>query len=313
MDSSLSLSSVNSALPVVNNQTIVIIGIVLLLLLVLLYFNLYVNNISYTGNSLDWKATLKKLFRIPEISTELSIGTSPNNIKSETKINVTPYKPEKRRPLNPSIFGETPYVGGTQTFDKKSKCNRGGQADIKFSNKKEVFNIDNNDFTYDEAHLMCKSLGSKLASYSNVLNAHKKGANWCNYGWSANGLALYPTQKKFWNKLQEKGGKHKTKCGKPGVNGGFFPDKSLKFGVNCYGYKPLPDESKIVYTENNCDISKELMDKYRNKFKNGDIEVRPFNKIRWSTHSDKHSKYIITPKGEEDIIMEKELGKVIKH
>ena len=55
------------------------------------------------------------------------------------------------------------------------------------------------------------------------------------------------------------------------------------------------------------------MDKYRNKFKNGDIEVRPFNKIRWSTHSDKHSKYIITPKGEEDIIMEKELGKVIKH
>ena len=64
MDSSLSLSSVNSALPVVNNQTIVIIGIVLLLLLFLLYFNLYVNNISYTGNSLDWKATLKKLFRI---------------------------------------------------------------------------------------------------------------------------------------------------------------------------------------------------------------------------------------------------------
>ena len=312
MDSSLSLSSLTPALSstVVNNKSIVIIGIVLLLILVLLYFNLFASNSSYTGNSLDWKATLKKLFRIPEISTELNLSTSPDSIKSETKINIRPKKP-RRSP--PQVLTETPYMGGTQTFDKKSKCNRNGQNDIKFSNKKEVYNIDNNDFTYDEAHLRCKSVGSELASYSNVIDAHKKGANWCNYGWSANGLALYPTQEKFWNKLQEKGGKHKNKCGKPGINGGFFPDKSLKFGVNCYGYKPLPDESKIVYTENKCDISKELMDKYRNKFKDGDIEVRPFNKTRWSSYSDKHSKYIITPKGEEDMIMQKELDKVIKH
>ena len=32
---------------------------------------------------------------------------------------------------------------------------------------------------------------------------HKKGANWCNYGWSANSMALYPTQKDYYNKLQK--------------------------------------------------------------------------------------------------------------
>ena len=110
MDSSLSLSSLTPALSstVVNNKSIVIIGIVLLLILVLLYFNLFASNSSYTGNSLDWKATLKKLFRIPEISTELNLSTSPDSIKSETKINIRPKKP-RRSP--PQVLTETPYMG----------------------------------------------------------------------------------------------------------------------------------------------------------------------------------------------------------
>ena len=37
-------------------------------------------------------------------------------------------------------------------------------------------------------------------------------------------------------------------CGKVGVNGGHF-DKKLKFGVNCYGYKPNPNKSRINYYE----------------------------------------------------------------
>ena len=34
-------------------------------------------------------------------------------------------------------------------------------------------------------------------------------------------------------------------CGKPGINGGDFSDPKMKFGVNCYGVKPEPDENNI--------------------------------------------------------------------
>ena len=34
-------------------------------------------------------------------------------------------------------------------------------------------------------------------------------------------------------------------CGKPGINGGYFSDPTMKFGVNCYGVKPDPDSNNI--------------------------------------------------------------------
>ena len=34
-------------------------------------------------------------------------------------------------------------------------------------------------------------------------------------------------------------------CGKPGINGGYFSDPTMKFGVNCYGVKPDPDNNNI--------------------------------------------------------------------
>lgn len=181
---------------------------------------------------------------------------------------------------------------------------------LPITEKKEVFNIDNNDFTYNEAKLMCKSLDSKLATYQQVVDAYENGANWCNYGWSESGLALYPTQEEFWKKLQDKGGKHRHKCGKPGVNGGVFPDKSLRFGVNCYGYKPKPDKSKINYLNSKYNIDQKIIKKYKKKFKEGIIELKPFNTSNWSEYSKKKSRYINTPKYDEDFIMEKEIEKI---
>ena len=59
--------------------------------------------------------------------------------------------------------------------------------------------------------------------------AHAKGAHWCNYGWSANQMALYPIQQDQWEKLHDR-----DKCGKPGINGGYFSNASLRFGnVSC--------------------------------------------------------------------------------
>ena len=66
--------------------------------------------------------------------------------------------------------------------------------EIKF--KKQVFNIPGNYYTYDNAKALCSAYGADLASYDQIEKAYNNGAEWCNYGWSANQLALFPTQKK---------------------------------------------------------------------------------------------------------------------
>ena len=96
---------------------------------------------------------------------------------------------------------------------------------------KEVFNINNNIFSYDDAPLVCKKYNSKLATYDQVLNAYHKGANWCNYGWSQDQMALYPIQKDYYDEIQEGPSNHRNDCGKPGINGGFFKDKNI---FKCY-------------------------------------------------------------------------------
>ncbi len=71
----------------------------------------------------------------------------------------------------------------------------------------------------------------------------KNGADWCNYGWSEGQLALYPTQEDSFAKL-ELNPETRGQCGLPGVNGGYFENKNLKFGANCYGEKPEPSGSQ---------------------------------------------------------------------
>lgn len=190
---------------------------------------------------------------------------------------------------------------------------------IQKKKEKEVFNIDNNNFTYEQAGLVCDAYNSELATYPQLLEAHRKGANWCNYGWSANKMALYPTQAEHYNKLQLGPDNKKKSCGKPGVNGGIFKDTALKFGVNCYGYKPRADPSKIIYEDDeNYNIKKNLTSdeglekmnflyKYKDMIKNGELEVRPFNNDKWSKYSQKKSSYMLTPKESLELVMEKDV------
>jgi hypothetical protein len=104
--------------------------------------------------------------------------------------------------------------------------------------KREVFNIPDNTYTYDDAKAVCAAYGAQLASYDQIENAYKGGGEWCNYGWSDKQMALFPTQKETWDKLQKIKG-HEHDCGRPGINGGFIDNKNIQFGVNCYGYKPV--------------------------------------------------------------------------
>lgn len=105
----------------------------------------------------------------------------------------------------------------------------------------EVFHVADNQFTYDEAAAVCAAYGAQLATLEQIMEAYNYGAEWCGYGWSAGGMALYPTQKATWTELQREVDPGKrTACGRPGVNGGYM-DPSNKFGVNCFGFKPRGD------------------------------------------------------------------------
>lgn len=157
--------------------------------------------------------------------------------------------------------------------------------EIKF--KKQVFNIPGNYYTYDNAKALCTAYGADLASYEQIENAYNNGAEWCNYGWSKDQLALFPTQKKTYDTLQTIPG-HENDCGRPGVNGGYIANPNVKFGVNCYGYKPkiTSDEEELMktvspYPETKEDI--EFQKKVDRMKENLDqILVSPFNHNMWS-------------------------------
>ena len=102
----------------------------------------------------------------------------------------------------------------------------------------EVFHIGDSQFTYADAPAVCAAYGAQLATLEQIIDAYNNGAEWCGYGWSQGGFALYPTQKSTWAALQaEPDTAKRTGCGRPGVNGGYF-DPNTKFGVNCFGFKP---------------------------------------------------------------------------
>lgn len=153
--------------------------------------------------------------------------------------------------------------------------------------EKQVFNIPGNNYSYTEASALCKAYDSRLAKYEEIEDAYTSGAEWCNYGWSDQQLALFPTQKLTFDTLQKIPG-HKNDCGRPGINGGFIKNKNVKFGVNCYGYKPkiTPEESNLMssttpYPLSKADISfQENIDYWKGRL--NEIIVSPFNYTSWS-------------------------------
>ena len=151
----------------------------------------------------------------------------------------------------------------------------------------QVFHIPNNIYTYNQARALCKAYDARLATYQEIEDAHKKGAEWCGFGWSADQMALYPTQMDTWKKLQKRKG-HKHDCGRPGINGGFVAYKKAPFGVNCYGHKPkiTPEERELMDNEELVPLSpeerrfKKKVAKFRKELP--EILVAPFNSDNWS-------------------------------
>ena len=153
--------------------------------------------------------------------------------------------------------------------------------------KKQVFHIPGNKYTFDNAKALCQAYGSRLATYSEVEDSYGNGGEWCSYGWSDKQLALFPTQKKTWNYLQTVTG-HENDCGRAGINGGYIANPNVKFGANCYGYKPKITDTELdlmqtapLYPKSLKDIKQErLVEHWRRKIP--EILVSPFNKNVWS-------------------------------
>lgn len=152
---------------------------------------------------------------------------------------------------------------------------------------KQVFHIPENTFTYPDAKAVCTAYGARLANYEELAESQKQGGEWCSYGWSENQMALFPTQQSTWEKLQTIEG-HENDCGRPGINGGYMANPALKFGVNCYGYKPrITDAEETImanatpYPKTYKDIALEKrVDYWKTQLEN--VIVAPFNAKRWS-------------------------------
>jgi len=150
----------------------------------------------------------------------------------------------------------------------------------------EVFQVGNGNLSYVEAKAVCRAQGAKLATYSQIEDAYNNGAEWCSYGWSDGQLALFPTQKDTYEKLQSGCTGDQNACGRPGINGGFIANPNVRFAANCYGTKPKPTKAEKRALDAPAAISPQDSEANRlaQLFKQADkqFKVRPFAPGEWA-------------------------------
>ena len=153
--------------------------------------------------------------------------------------------------------------------------------------KPEVFNVSSNKYTYYDAEPLCKALGAELATYEQVKEAWSKGADWCNYGWVKGQLAVYPTSDDTYQKLQSGPEEQRMACGRPGMNGGYFDNPEMRFGVTCVGKKPPQSKSDVLAAAAGAPLSPDALayDKKVSQFKAeaDNMGLLPFNSKGWNS------------------------------
>jgi len=190
-----------------------------------------------------------------------------------------------------NLFSGEPVIGiivDQSQANANTNAITGGSStvpEIKYT--AQVFNIPGNYYGYEDAKTLCAAYGTRLATYDEVEDTYNKGGEWCNYGWSDKQMALFPTQKATFDNLQNIKD-HEHDCGRPGINGGYIANPQVKFGVNCYGYKPkmTQEEEEMMQTNSpypitKKDIAMEQRVEYW-KTKLDEILVSPFNYDSWS-------------------------------
>jgi hypothetical protein len=197
-------------------------------------------------------------------------------VKKEPEVSPpTPTPTEEKATADASESPESPH---SQTL--MEKILPGG------STGGDVFNVSSNKYTYYDAEPLCKALGAELATYDQVKEAWNRGADWCNYGWVKGQLAVYPTGDETYKKLQAGPEEQRMACGTPGVNGGFFDNPEMRFGVTCVGKKPVQSKHDQDIAAKGAPISPDAFafDKKVSQFKSeaDHIGILPFNGNSWS-------------------------------
>ena len=154
--------------------------------------------------------------------------------------------------------------------------------------REEVFHISKNIYSYSDAAAVCRAFGADLATEAQVNDAYKKGADWCSYGWIKGQNAVFPTQQATYDSLQKGPVEHRDSCGKPGINGGYFDNPDLRFGVTCYGMKPEKSatdsltHSQIALPPSTEEIEFEKkVQKFRDQLDTTTVD--PWNRSIWSS------------------------------
>ena len=185
----------------------------------------------------------------------------------------------------PEVDIEVDHLNASSSSSDETGTGESSVPEI--TKKKQVFHIPGNDLVYQDAKALCDAYGARLASYNEIENSYNQGAEWCSYGWSKDQMALFPTQKQNWKKLQTIDG-HENDCGRPGINGGYIANPAVRFGANCFGYKPKITtaeqnamDNAPLYPQTNKELALERrVDYWRQKLP--EVTVAPFNKSTWS-------------------------------
>jgi len=244
----------------------VVIALIVLIVLFAVYYQTIGYYIQLGWDKLSWSRQHGETIEID----------APGGLSAQ--LTPAPEEPEPGSSSGPSgaPFGSGlgKLLGALET-DVATALGDGGSS-------KQVFNVSRNLYRFSEAEPLCRAFGAELATYDQVKDAYKAGADWCNYGWTKGQLAVYPTQKETYDKLQQGPKEDRMSCGLPGVNGGYFANEDQRFGVNCYG--PRPAETALdnrIKKEEKSDIA---FDREVNNFKAelDSIPVNGFNSHQWS-------------------------------
>ena len=239
-------------------------GILLVLVILVVLFAVYYKTIGYYIN-LGWE----------------KLGWSRRHGES-VEINV-PGGPSATLTPSPSAAPSTASDIGSSLEGVVQRLERDVESALGVdAGGKQVFNVARNVYTFGEAEPLCRAFGAELATYDQVKDAYEAGADWCNYGWVKGQLAIYPTQKSTYDKLQHGPEHERMSCGLPGVNGGYFPNAEARFGVNCYGKRPAEsalDERLQMEAKTDTSYDREV-----NRFKAelDSIAVNPWSAKQWS-------------------------------
>lgn len=242
-------------------------GILLVILLLVVVFAVYYQTIGYYIN-LGWEKLMGSRARGERIDIQIPGGASAT---------LFPGSGGGGQTIASEIVSD---VGdAVKTLETDVEAALGGGSG---SGSTQVFNVSQNVYTFADAEPLCRAFGAELATYDQVKDAYNAGADWCNYGWVKGQLAVFPTQRSTFEKLQKGPVSEQMSCGLPGVNGGYFPNAEQRFGVNCYGPRPAEtalDERTQMELRPDTEFDRKVRE-FRSEL--GGIAVNPWSKKQWS-------------------------------